>query len=190
MKWDEADAGGQRWQVGELSRRSGVTVRALHHYHQIGVLTPEERSESGYRLYGPKEVLRLAQIVLLRRLGLSLVRVAAVLDGTDQGMEKVMQARLDDLDRALARDAALRRQTLTIIEQLQSDGRSSDELLEGMEELMTMETGVRQRIAILVYEDIEAAYDHLVGCLRSAPAAWSATLPATQSTERSMPGTG
>ena len=64
--------------VGELARRTGLTVRTLHHYDEIGLLRPARRSSAvsgaGYRLYGPAEVERLTRIVLLKRLGLSLAR--------------------------------------------------------------------------------------------------------------------
>lgn len=50
---DEGD-GQRNWQVGHLSRLSGVTVRALHHYDNIGILTPRERSEAGYRSTEPR----------------------------------------------------------------------------------------------------------------------------------------
>ena len=49
----------RRWQIGELAKRTGVTVRALRHYDQIGLLVPSERSFSGYRLYSDLDVQRL-----------------------------------------------------------------------------------------------------------------------------------
>lgn len=42
--------------VGELARRTGVSVRALHHYDEIGLLSPSHRRGSGHRLYGPHDV--------------------------------------------------------------------------------------------------------------------------------------
>ncbi|MQA89691.1 MAG: MerR family DNA-binding transcriptional regulator [Gemmatimonas sp.] len=41
----------QRWKIGELARRTGVTIRALHHYDEIGLLQPASRTESNYRQY-------------------------------------------------------------------------------------------------------------------------------------------
>ena len=58
--------------VGVLSRRTGLSVRTLHHYHTIGLLRPARRSEAGYRLYSVRDLMRLQQIVLLRSVGLSL----------------------------------------------------------------------------------------------------------------------
>ena len=52
--------------VGELARRTGLTVRTLHHYDAIGLLRPSERSESGYRLYGDADMRRLYRIIAMR----------------------------------------------------------------------------------------------------------------------------
>jgi branched-chain amino acid transport system permease protein len=62
----------QVWKVGELANRTGITVRTLHHYDEIGLLTPSERSRSGYRLYTEPDIVRLQQILSLRHLGFSL----------------------------------------------------------------------------------------------------------------------
>lgn len=56
--------------VGSLAKLAGVTVRALHHYEDEGLLHPE-RTASGYRHYGAADVERLQQILLLRSCGLS-----------------------------------------------------------------------------------------------------------------------
>lgn len=50
---------GKTWRVGELAQMAGLTVRALHHYDQVGLLVPSDRSASGYRLYGEGDVRRL-----------------------------------------------------------------------------------------------------------------------------------
>ncbi|NDY74733.1 MerR family transcriptional regulator, partial [Desulfobacter hydrogenophilus] len=65
--------------VGELARRSGITVRTLHHYDAIGLLTPSARSDSGYRLYNRDDIARLHQIQAMRRLDLSLADIGALL---------------------------------------------------------------------------------------------------------------
>ena len=60
------------WKVGELAKRAGVSVRALHHYDEIGLLSPSHRSGAGYRLYTEIDVAKLQQIRSLRALGFSL----------------------------------------------------------------------------------------------------------------------
>jgi len=69
------------WKVGELARATGLTVRALHHYDELGLLVPSERTFAGYRLYGDRDVRRLYRIVALRGLGLRLDEIAEVIDG-------------------------------------------------------------------------------------------------------------
>src|SRR5947209_6282553 len=68
------------YSVGELAKLTGVTVRALHHYDEIGLVRPSQRSAAGYRLYDRDDVLRLQHVLLLREVGLPLDDIAAVLD--------------------------------------------------------------------------------------------------------------
>jgi len=65
--------------VGQLAKLTGLTVRALHHYHAIGLLEPSQRSDGGYRLYSQADIVRLFRIQALQRLNLSLDEIAAVL---------------------------------------------------------------------------------------------------------------
>ena len=62
--------------VGELARRTNRTVRALHLYEELGLLTPAERTASGYRMYDDGNVARIEYIGRLQQLGLSLSEIA------------------------------------------------------------------------------------------------------------------
>jgi DNA-binding transcriptional MerR regulator len=66
--------------VGDLAKLTGVTVRALHHYDEIGLVRPSQRTQAGYRLYDDADVHRLQQVLLFRELGLSLDDIAAAID--------------------------------------------------------------------------------------------------------------
>ncbi|MGH9091389.1 MAG: MerR family transcriptional regulator [Acidimicrobiales bacterium] len=66
--------------VGEVVDLTGVTVRLLHHYDEIGLVRPSGRSESGHRRYDDGDVARLRQVLTYRALGFSLSEVAAILD--------------------------------------------------------------------------------------------------------------
>jgi DNA-binding transcriptional MerR regulator len=66
--------------VGELARRTGLTVRTLHHYDDIGLLKPSLHTEAGHRLYTAGDVARLQQVLSLRQLGFSLEEVRDCLD--------------------------------------------------------------------------------------------------------------
>ncbi|WP_370323684.1 MerR family transcriptional regulator [Euzebya sp.] len=69
--------------VSELAQMAGVTVRTLHHYDEIGLLRPSQRSEAGYRLYDRADLQRLQQILFWRALGFSLSEIQDVLDDPD-----------------------------------------------------------------------------------------------------------
>src|SRR5262249_39939735 len=66
--------------VGELARRTGLTIRTLHHYDEIGLLNPSLHPEAGHRLYTADDVARLQQVLSLRQLGFSLEEVRECLD--------------------------------------------------------------------------------------------------------------
>ena len=66
--------------VGEVAALAGVTVRTLHHYDRIGLLSPSGRTAAGYRQYAPADLDRLHQVLLYRELGFPLEEVAALLD--------------------------------------------------------------------------------------------------------------
>ena len=78
--------------VGELARRTGVTVRTLHHYDEIGLLAPSHRAGSGYRLYTPADLARLQQVLSLRQLGFALDEIRDCL--TRPGFDPVTVLRL------------------------------------------------------------------------------------------------
>jgi DNA-binding transcriptional MerR regulator len=69
--------------VGELAKRTGLTIRTLHHYDEIGLLKPSLHTESGHRLYTAADVVRLQQVISLRQLGFSLDEIGACLDRAD-----------------------------------------------------------------------------------------------------------
>jgi len=69
------------WPTAEVARLTGVTARTLRHYDAIGLLVPAATGHGGVRRYGQAELLRLQQILLLKRLGLRLDTIADVLEG-------------------------------------------------------------------------------------------------------------
>ncbi|GAB7007541.1 hypothetical protein JCM18899A_50160 [Nocardioides sp. AN3] len=66
--------------IGQLASYAGVTIRAVRHYHQVGLLPEPERDASGYRTYDAPAVVRLIRIRTLRDAGVPLVRVQELLD--------------------------------------------------------------------------------------------------------------
>src|SRR6218665_843484 len=66
--------------VKQVAKISGVSVRALHHYDEIGLLKPASIGRNRYRYYGQDELLRLQQILLHRELDIPLSEIGAILD--------------------------------------------------------------------------------------------------------------
>ena len=66
--------------VKEVAKLSGISIRTLHYYDQIGLLKPVQRTESGYRHYSQKELLRLQQILFYKELDFPLKEILALLD--------------------------------------------------------------------------------------------------------------
>jgi DNA-binding transcriptional MerR regulator len=106
-------------QVGELAAAVGLTVRTLHHYDAIGLLTPAQRSQSGRRLYSPQDVRRLYRIVALRRLGLGLTEIGALLDASPD-LAGAVRGHLALVERQLELARRLRVTLTRILELLES----------------------------------------------------------------------
>ena len=100
--------------VGELARRTGLTVRTLHHYDEVGLLTPQRRTAAGYRLYGPQELSRLTRILVLRRLGLSLDEVRRWLDDPELSLARTLDLQIDRLRGEIEGSKALLRKLETV----------------------------------------------------------------------------
>jgi len=110
--------------VGELSRLAGITVRALRHYDEIGLVRPSQRSAAGYRIYDDRDVLRLQQVLVFRELGVPLDEIAQAIDARGDRAALLRKHR-----EALADKRARLDQMLAAV----------DEALEALEKGKTME---------------------------------------------------
>ena len=95
--------------VAQVCKRTGVSVRTLHHYDQIGLLKPTEVTEAGYRLYDDGALDKLYMILVYRELGLSLNEIVSILDAPDYDRNRVlehqiklMQERIEKLQNRIA----------------------------------------------------------------------------------------
>jgi MerR family transcriptional regulator, thiopeptide resistance regulator len=133
--------------VGQVAEQFGVTVRTLHHYDEIGLLVPSERTSAGYRLYSEQDIARLQQVVVYRRLGFALEEIALLLDdpSADVGehlrrQREAVMSRLDEMhelvtaiDRALEKEMSGTKLTKEEQKELFGDG-FSDEYAEEAEQ--------------------------------------------------------
>jgi DNA-binding transcriptional MerR regulator len=149
--------------VGELASATGLTVRTLHYYEEIGLLTASGRTDAGHRLYADADVERLYRISLLRRLGLPLGEIARALDDPAWSLRAAMATHLRELERRLEAEGRLRGRLAQLIDAMgPSDGPLTNDLLEVLEEMTMLDTTVQRRISILVYADLEEAYEYLI----------------------------
>ncbi|MEP6623727.1 MAG: MerR family transcriptional regulator [Acidimicrobiia bacterium] len=148
--------------IGEIADATGMTIRALHYYEEVGLLTPTARTDAGHRLYGPATVERLYRISFLRQLGVPLDGIRASLADDGAGLRALMTEHLATIDSRLAAEHRLRARLVTLVGTLESNEDTTGDLLSVLEDMTMLETTVNRRIAILVYEDIEAAFDYLI----------------------------
>jgi MerR family transcriptional regulator, thiopeptide resistance regulator len=93
--------------VSEVAELTGVTVRALHHYDELGLLCPCERSEAGYRLYSYDDLARLREILIWRRLGFSLNEIRSLLDDPGHDRLAALERQRDLVEAEIDRLGAL-----------------------------------------------------------------------------------
>jgi MerR family transcriptional regulator, thiopeptide resistance regulator len=79
------------FKVGDLSKRTGLSVRTLHYYDEIGLLSPSDRTEAGYRVYSKQDIIRLQQIITLKQIGFSLEDVQSCLDNGERAFAEMVQ---------------------------------------------------------------------------------------------------
>ena len=71
------------YQINEVSKLTGVSIRMLHHYDKIGLLSPSKRTDSNYRMYNNDDISRLYQILLFKELEFPLQEIKQILDDED-----------------------------------------------------------------------------------------------------------
>jgi DNA-binding transcriptional MerR regulator len=170
--------------VGELARRTGLTVRTLHHYDELGILSPRGRSAAGYRLYGEEDVARLLHVLLLRRLGLSLPQVRASLDDPARSLPSALREQAERLREQIAHEQRLLVRLESLAAGLEAEttpggaGRQND-MLETLEMLTMFESyfDEEQRAALAARKEelgaeriaaVEAEWPRLIAAVRDA----------------------
>lgn len=115
--------------IGELARRTDKTVRALHHYEELDLLVPAERTKGGFRLYDSGNLERIEYIDRLQRLGFSLAEVRELVrDWSAEATPAVAMSRIKDAYRARLADV---RERLSELQRLERELADSLAFLEG-----------------------------------------------------------
>ena len=127
-----------RWKVGELARATGLTVRALHHYDNVGLLVPSQRTSGGHRVYDAQDARRLYRILALRRLGFRLDEIASLLDEGGVSLLETVRRHLEQVERELEHQQRLRERLRRILDALQRSAEPPVDDYLGAVEAMTM----------------------------------------------------
>ena len=117
--------------IGELASRSWVSIRTLHHYDEIGLLSPSHRTESGHRVYGREEVIRLQQILSLRQAGFPLDEIRDLLDRRGIGPRGALELHIARLRQQLNAQQKLVERLETLAATCETAG--IDDFLQTME---------------------------------------------------------
>src|SRR5690349_18669002 len=114
----------EHWSIGELAKASGVTIRTLYYYDEIGLVPAGDRTASGHRRYTADDVRRLYRVRALTQLGLPLEDVARVLErGAENltALRDLLHAQLADLDVRARQVNELSRRVRGLVEQLDGE---------------------------------------------------------------------
>ena len=127
--------------VGELSKRTGLTIRTLHHYDEIGLVKPSRHGESGYRLYTVDDLARLQQVRSLRQLGFSLEEIRDCLDRRGVSPLELIRLHLGRLREQikLQEDLCQRLEAICVHYQA-AESVSAEEILQTIERMTMIES--------------------------------------------------
>jgi DNA-binding transcriptional MerR regulator len=103
------------YKIGDVSQLTGLSIRALHHFDEIGLLIPAHRDPSGYRRYNRENLLRLQHILVLRELGMPLSEIhKALQNGPQPDLNALKSHRQNLMERRASLDKLLQTLTKTI----------------------------------------------------------------------------
>jgi DNA-binding transcriptional MerR regulator len=139
-----AAASGRVWKIGELAERTGLTVRALHHYDSLGLLSPSGRTGSahgsGHRLYTAADVARLQQVLSLKQLGFALEQIREYLTRADYDPRQVVRLHLAQIRGQAADLQRLEDRLAALADALEkAEIVSAEEFLNTIEEMTMIE---------------------------------------------------
>ena len=127
------------WKVGDLAKLTGLTVRTLRFYDQIGLLAPSDQTESGHRLYGEADLSRLHQILSLKELGLTLEEIKSVFAGKLYSPLEIVSLQIARLQEQIRLQSKLLDQLSYVYKQLHDKSELTAEDFANLLQAMRME---------------------------------------------------
>jgi DNA-binding transcriptional MerR regulator len=119
--------------IGKLAQRTGVTIRTLHYYDEIGLLSPSLHSTSGHRIYGVREITRLQQIRSLQQLGFGLKEIQTMLASKNHSPLHVVEMHLARAKKHIAEQQNLCDRLESLARSIRNRKVSVDQLIETIE---------------------------------------------------------
>lgn len=192
----------RRWSVGQLARASGVTVRALHYYDEIGLVSASERTSAGHRRYTEPDVRRLYRLRALHQLGLSLDEIGGLLDAGAQdpaALRDLLAAQLADVDATAERLAQRRARITELLDRLDAGAPEPGQLLATLDRTTPLVdattylspdqwTALQRRGAQLGPAAVDALRSEWLGLLRRLVELVRQGVPRTDPQARSLAG--
>ncbi|MGO4180726.1 MerR family transcriptional regulator [Paenibacillus sp. TAF43_2] len=129
----------KHWKVGDLANLTGLTVRTLRFYDQIGLLSPSDQTESGHRLYSESNLSRLHQILSLKELGLSLEEIKQALSGGQISPLEIVNLQINQIKEQIKRQQKLLEQLRHVSKLMQGQAELTVEDFTSLLQAMKME---------------------------------------------------
>ncbi|MGP4041056.1 MerR family transcriptional regulator [Gracilibacillus sp. D59] len=123
------------WKVGDLAGLTGLTIRTLRYYDQIGLLNPSEYSGAGYRLYSEDDIKRLQQILALKELDTSLEEIKRILENDAYNPLDVLLIQIDRLKENIRSEQVLLKELHNVARLMQGN---KDLTVENFTKLLSM----------------------------------------------------
>ncbi|WP_188889976.1 MerR family transcriptional regulator [Paenibacillus radicis (ex Gao et al. 2016)] len=129
----------RHWKVGDLAKLTGLTVRTLRFYDQIGLFSPSGQTESGHRLYNELDLSRLQQILSLKELGLPLEEIKSVLSGGQISPLEILSLQINQINEQIKLQQKLLEQLRHVSKLMQGKAELSVEDFTSLLQAMKME---------------------------------------------------
>lgn len=157
--------------IGELAQQTGLSIRTLHYYDEIGLLSPSDRTRSGHRRYCEQDIIRLQRILSLRQLGFSLSEIRDCLENPDYALPQVIDLYCARVREQIALSRTLLKRLNAIANELQTtQSVAVENLIEAMETITMSETYFtpeQQAILEARFQDREAEWQEMLDLARS-----------------------
>ncbi len=157
--------------IGELAKQTGISIRTLHYYDEIGLLSPSHRTEVGHRLYRDKDIIRLQQIVSLRQLRFSLKEIRECLENPAFSLQQAIDLHQNRIREQIVSSYTLLGRLNLIASELQTTQSVAVENLIQAMEIITMSeqyfTPEQQEALESRFREVEAQWQELLTQIRA-----------------------